>query len=313
MSTTTKSPRQLGAKAIRTKGWWRAHRWLFLRRSSQLSILLLFLLGPLAGIWIIKGNLSSSLLLDTIPMTDPLLFLQILSTGAMGMATEAITGALIVLGFYVLVGGRVFCSWVCPVNIVTDGANWLREKLAIKGGTRLSRNLRYWVLATVLIVSAVSGTLAYEFINPVSLLHRGLFFGMGFGWAVIAGIFLFDLFVAKRGWCSHLCPMGAFYDLIGRVAPIRIRADARERCDLCAECFAVCPEPQILPPVLKGAKTGVPPVVLSGDCTNCGRCIDICGDDVFSFGTRFDKKVAAVDAANPGENLAKEDRSRACS
>jgi ferredoxin-type protein NapH len=23
------------------------------------------------------------------------------------------------------------------------------------------------------------------------------------------------------------------------------------------------------------------------NCTNCGRCIDVCDKDVFSFGTRF--------------------------
>ena len=281
----------LGASAIKNKGWWRAYKWLILRRISQVSILLLFLVGPWLGVWIIKGNLASSLLFDTVPMTDPLLFLQILATGFTAVATEVITGAMIVLGFYLLVGGRVFCSWVCPVNIVTDAANWLREKLGIKGGSRLHRNTRYWVLAMVLIVSAVTGTLAYELVNPVSMLHRGLFFGMGLGWAVILGVFLFDLLIAKRGWCSHLCPMGAFYDLLGRASPIKVRADARARCDDCGECFIVCPEPQILPPVLKGEKKGIPPVVLSGDCTNCGRCIDICGEEVFQFGTRFSKKT----------------------
>lgn len=287
MSSSATAPRRLGAKAVRTKGWWRAHRWLILRRGSQFTILALFLLGPLAGVWVIKGNLSSSLLLDKVPMTDPLLFLQVFSTGALGMASEAISGALIVLLFYLLVGGRVFCSWVCPVNLVTDAANRLRERLSIRGGARLSRNTRYWVLGTVLAVSALTGTLAYELVNPVSLLHRGLFFGMGLGWAVILAIFLFDLLVARRGWCGHLCPMGAFYALVGRAAPLRVRADHRDRCDHCAECYAVCPEPQVLAPVLKGAKTGTPPVILSGDCTNCGRCIDICGDDVFHFGSRF--------------------------
>ena len=62
---------KLGSKAIEHKGWWVANRWLTLRRLSQVSILLLFLLGPWAGVWIIKGNLSSSLLLDTVPLTDP--------------------------------------------------------------------------------------------------------------------------------------------------------------------------------------------------------------------------------------------------
>jgi ferredoxin-type protein NapH len=49
--------------AIAERGWWRAHMWLILRRASQAAILTAFLLGPFAGIWIVKGNLSSSLTL----------------------------------------------------------------------------------------------------------------------------------------------------------------------------------------------------------------------------------------------------------
>ena len=37
-----------------------------MRRLSQLSILALFLVGPLAGVWVVKGNLASSLTLDVL-------------------------------------------------------------------------------------------------------------------------------------------------------------------------------------------------------------------------------------------------------
>jgi len=283
---------KLGAKAIERRGWWLAHRWLILRRVSQASILLLFLLGPWAGIYILKGNLSSSLLFNTIPMTDPMLFLQMLAAGFWGVTGAAITGAAIILVFYMLVGGRVFCSWVCPVNLVTDLAFWLRRKLDFKGGLVFPRATRYWLLGMVMLVAAATGTLAYELINPVSLLHRGLFFGMGAGWVLIIGLLMFDLAVSKRGWCSHLCPMGAFYALVSPLSLIRVRADERAACDDCGECFVICPEPQILPPVLKGEDNDVPPVVLDGTCTNCGRCIDICHKSIFEFGSRFEKNLS---------------------
>jgi ferredoxin-type protein NapH len=283
----------LGAEAIRKKGWWRAHKWLLLRRLSQISVLLLFLLGPWAGLWILKGNLSSSLLLDSVPMTDPVIFLQMLAAGHLGVASEAVTGVLIVLSFYLLVGGRAYCSWVCPVNLVTDGAYWLRARLGLQAGARLGHNSKYWMLGMVMVVAAVTGSMAYELVNPVSMLHRGIIFGMGVGWLLIVGIFVFDLFVAKRGWCTHLCPMGAFYGLLGKFSPVRVRADERSKCDDCAECYAVCPESHIIAPVLKGADRGVAPVILSGECTNCGRCIDICGQEVFEFGWRNVKHGAA--------------------
>ncbi len=290
---------KVGQEAIDKKGYWQAYKWLILRRLSQFSILALFMMIPICKMispeadcalgWILKGNLASSKLFDTLPMTDPLLLLQMLAAGFTSIAIEAVIGAVIIFVFYWLVGGRVFCSWVCPVNIVTDAAFWLRGKLGLRGGTRFSRNVRYWMLGMILVLSAVTGSLAYELVNPVSMLHRGLFFGMGLGWIVILSIFIFDLFITKRGWCTHICPMGAFYGLIGKSSPLKIRADARDKCNDCGDCYAVCPESQIIKPVLKGEKKGIPAVILAGECTNCGRCIDVCGEDVFEFGSRFKK------------------------
>ncbi|GAB4345382.1 MAG: quinol dehydrogenase ferredoxin subunit NapH [Gammaproteobacteria bacterium] len=279
----------IGQEAVVKKGWIAAHKWLLLRRVSQIAILGLFLLGPLAGIWWIKGNLSASLFLDTVPMTDPFIFLQSLLAGHVETASAAVTGVLIVLAFYLVVGGRVFCSWVCPVNLVTDTAFWLRRRLGLRSTAKLGRNTRYWLLVMTLVMAFATGTLAWELVNPVSIVHRSLIFGMGFAWLMILAIFLFDLFVARRGWCSHLCPQGALYGLIGYLSPVRVRADRRAACDDCKECYVVCPEPQVITPALKGGVKGLGPVISSGVCTNCGRCIDVCAEDVFQFGTRFNK------------------------
>ena len=75
------SRRQPGAEAIRTKGRFAAHKWLLARRASQCTILSLFLLGPLTGWWIVKGNLAYSLTLDTLPLTDPFILMQSLVAG----------------------------------------------------------------------------------------------------------------------------------------------------------------------------------------------------------------------------------------
>jgi ferredoxin-type protein NapH len=276
----------IGYEAIETKGWWQAHRWLILRRVSQISILGLFLLGPVLGVWVIKGNLASSLLMDTIPMSEPLLILQMLMTGLVPAST-ALIGVAVVVGFYFMVGGRAYCAWVCPVNMVTDSANWLREKLGLRGNATLGRQLRYWMLLMVLVLAWASGTMAYEQVNPVPVLHRGIIYGLSLSWSLIFAIFMFDLLIARRGWCGHLCPMGALYALIGTYSPLRIVASNRSACDDCMECYSVCPEPQVIKPALKGAEQGNGPIITSGACTNCGRCVDICAERVFEFGVRF--------------------------
>jgi ferredoxin-type protein NapH len=286
---------KIGAEAIVRRGWLAAHRWLILRRLSQLSILALFLAGPWFGLWIVKGNLSYSYTLDLLPLTDPYVLLQSLLTGHVPERLATV-GALIVAVFYLLVGGRAYCSWVCPVNLVTDAAAWLRGRLGIKGGAHLSRQARYWVLGMSLVLALASGTVAWELVNPVSMLHRGLIFGFGAAWMVILGVFLFDIFVMYRGWCGHLCPVGAFYSILGRWSPMRVTALRRDKCNDCMDCFAVCPEHHVIKPALKGAARGFGPVILSPNCTNCGRCIDVCSEDVFEFGSRFNKPRGLIDS-----------------
>ena len=269
--------------------FWQRQKWLLLRRFSQLAILSLFLAGPCFGVWIMKGNFSASLILDTVPLTDPFTTLQLFAARHWPEAT-ALTGAGILLVVYLLLGGRVFCSWVCPVNLVTDAAAWLRRKLGIKTGKVPDANTRYWLLGALLLAAALTGTLVWEWVNPVSLLHRALIFGLWSSLLVVIGIFFYDLLIANHGWCARLCPMGAFYSLLGRAALLRVSAAKREACDDCMDCFSVCPEVHVIRPALK-AVGQTHPIILSGDCTNCGRCIDICDLGVFKMTHRFDSST----------------------
>ncbi|MCK5727305.1 MAG: quinol dehydrogenase ferredoxin subunit NapH [Thiotrichaceae bacterium] len=283
---------KVGSEAIESKGWIGAHKWLLLRRFSQLTILALFLLSPwlakLTEVWLIKGNLASSLTLNIIPLTDPYVLLQSIVAGQWPISTGFI-GAFIIAAFYFIIGGRVYCSWVCPINIVTDVAAWLRDKLKLKGGVTMNRHTRFWILGFTLLLSLLTGTLAWELINPVSIVFRSLIFGMGLAWGMILAIFLLDFAVSRRAWCGHLCPVGAFYSLLGKKSLIRVDAYQREKCDDCMDCFIVCPEQQVIKQPLKGADKGISSIINSSQCTNCGRCIDVCAEDVFKFNSKLKK------------------------
>ncbi len=110
------------------RNWFLRQRYLFLRRLAQFGLLALFLTGPWYGYWILKGNLASSIFLDAIAFTDPYIYLQSIVAGHQ-MGTVASIGAVTIFVFYVVVGGREYCSWVCPINVITDAAIWLRNKL----------------------------------------------------------------------------------------------------------------------------------------------------------------------------------------
>ncbi len=285
-----------------TRGFWARNRFLILRRLTQAGIFALFLAGPVLGVKIAEGTIASSMTLKVLPLTDPLMLLQSIVARHWPEGL-ALLGAAIVLAFYAIVSGRSYCAWVCPINPVTDLAQWTRERLGLTAkGWQPRPETRLWVLGMVLVVSAATGTVAWELVNPITHAFRAVVFGSVAGLTLVAAVFLFDLFVARRGWCSHLCPVGAFYGLIGSRSLLRIAAPNRAACDHCMDCYAVCPEPQVISPALEGAKKGIAPVILDRDCTTCGRCIDVCSSDVFRFTHRFDvseTKAAQADRSHP--------------
>jgi ferredoxin-type protein NapH len=263
------------------------YKYLILRRVVQIGLLFLYFAGNMWGWTILKGDISGSLLFNKVPLNDPFAILQMFAAGAI-VGVNALVGALIIALFYAIIGGRAFCSWVCPVNLVTDLAAWFRRKLLIDKIERkvwISRNIRYYVLVLALIVSAIAGLAAFEVISPITILNRNIafldtraaFFGLGSGLGFIAAIFLFDLFVVKNGWCGHICPLGGFYSVIGKYAFFRVKHNS-ENCTLCMKCKEVCPEVQVLHMIGKKSIA-----VNDIECTNCGRCIDVCDDDALGF------------------------------
>jgi ferredoxin-type protein NapH len=258
-----------------------AQRYLLARRAVQVGILVLFWLGAQWHVGLLTGNLSSSRVLRTVPLADPFAALQILATGQ-ALAATALLGAALVLAFYLVVGGRAFCAWVCPVNPLTDAVRWLKRTLAVRGQFRVAQSTRYWLAALALIVSAVTGVAAFEALSPIGMLHRGVIFGPGIGLAAVAGLLLADLLVLRDGWCGSLCPLGAFYSVVGRGSLLRVGFDER-RCDRCGDCVQVCPEPQ----VIHFADMTRRGFIDSGNCLNCGRCLEVCPRDAYRFALRF--------------------------
>ncbi len=258
------------------------NRYLIARRMTQVGLLLLFWLGANQGLGVLTGNLSSSRLSRSIPLSDPYAVLQILSTGHL-LAGTVLLGALLVLLFYVIVGGRTFCAWVCPVNPIADLAALLKRRHGLHGGFRVARYTRFWVMALAIPVSAMSGVAAFEWISPIGIIHRELIYGAGIGLClVVTSLLVLDLFILSNGWCQSLCPLGAFYALVGRRSTILI-GFRPDRCDSCGECLPIYPEPQVInfPQMVERG------FIDGGDCLRSGRCVELCPTQALHFSTRF--------------------------
>lgn len=262
-------------------------RFTLARRAAQLAVLLLFF-GTLHYGWrlfgqpLLSGNLSASTLVGTVPLADPFAILQMLFARHLP-AAEVLLGAVITLALYLVLGGRVFCAWVCPMNAVTDAAAWTRARLGIGADLlHLNPRTRYVLLGMALALSFAFGAAAFDWLSPVSMLHRELIYGAGLGLTAALGIFLFDAFVVKHGWCGHLCPLGGFWSLVGRAGLWRVRFDDA-RCTRCGDCIKVCPEPRVIN-LPRAAAAGL---ITGGECTNCGRCVAVCPESSLNFGLRL--------------------------
>ena len=261
---------------------------MILRRIVQLSLLLLFLGGNIFGWQILKGNYSSGLLFDAIHLSDPYAVLQILATGFMA-GTDILVGAVTVLLLYGLVFGRMFCSWICPVNILTDTAIFGSKRLKLNNSLKINRNTRYGILILGIILSIFLSTPAFELISPVAMLHRAVIFGTGGAWALIVALFLFDFGMSRYGWCGHLCPIGAFYSLTGRFSLLKVKHH-KDSCTNCGLCFQVCHEVQVLSLINK--ESGF---IKSGECSSCLRCVEVCEDKALQLSVRIPFKNYRTD------------------
>jgi ferredoxin-type protein NapH len=242
-------------------------KWWPLRRLIQLVVIAL-IASPLLGMTIFSGNLSAGQLFG-IDLADPLAFLQV-ALAAHVFVASFLGSALLITAFYFVIGGRTFCSWVCPVYLVTETSEKLRCKLET-GERQLPLSGIRWSLAVAASISLVTGLPVFEIISPIGITTRAIMFRSLAPLLCVAAIVVIELFVARRVWCRSLCPVGGFYSLLGRFSPLRI-GFTQHLCTSCGDCTAVCPVEEVLVPALvDGARQ-----IASGDCTRCGACIDVC-------------------------------------
>jgi len=255
-------------------------KWTITRRIVQFSIIALFL-SPLLLVEIESdnfffGSLASSTFVGIV-LSDPFAALQVMFASKK-VNIAYMSGALIIFVFYLVLRGRVFCSWVCPVNTLLEFTEKLRRFFKVKDKT-YNRHTKKYLALLVLLLSFIIGVPVFEIFSPIGFTMRNALFTFGIGIWIIIAIVLFELLISKRGWCRYFCPLGGFYQSIGKAGLFKVEFN-HDACMGCDKCRSVCfAEPVILEPgIFRESK-----FVDAGDCSLCGACVDHCPFDALKI------------------------------
>jgi NapH/MauN family ferredoxin-type protein len=139
------------------------------------------------------------------------------------------TGTVLVL--WLLLGGRTFCSWVCPYHLL---AEWAEKHPPLAGEEEaghdqaIDRRLR---TGSWLVFAAACGRHRLHRVR-VDFAHRHPFPradlrpGLALLW--VLALLVFEVFFSRRAWCRYACPIGLTYGVVGIFSPVRVKYTLEE-------------------------------------------------------------------------------------
>jgi ferredoxin-type protein NapH len=256
---------------------WRNRRW-----ATLIIINLLFVLSFQFDVQLVEGALTASRVLG-FHFADLNAALQVMLAYKVILINLVIgTGTVLIMWW--LLGGRTFCSWVCPYHLLSEFAEKIHLWLAKANIVRdfpLHRGTRTVLYVVFALLAVVSGYTVFESISPTGILSRAMIYGPGLALLWVAGLLVFEVFVTRRAWCRYVCPIGLTYGFVGATAPVQVTYNL-EDCLHEGDCRALCMVPHVLEMTKKGYARDVD-VAVGPDCTRCGMCIDICPTNSLNF------------------------------
>jgi polyferredoxin len=175
----------------------------------------------------------------------------------------------------VIIMKRSFCSWICPLGTIFEHLVWVRRKVLGKDTLRVSnfadgvlRNLKYVVLALILIFTFRASELIFRGYDPFYVLFTG---GKGHGVipvisvSVLAGVLALS-FLFEMAWCRYLCPLGAVMNPLSRLGLLKVKRNGAS-CNACRVCDTVC---------LQRIPVSEVDKVTHVECTSCLDCVAKC-------------------------------------
>lgn len=241
-----------------------------LRRVCQILAFLIILAIPYLNSkeLNIAGNLYSSTFFG-IDITDPLIFLQNVILNRSFDLKFFLSIAIPVI--IALVLGKVFCSYLCPVNTVFEWLNKLyprKNAKHVKGNSRVTFTLL--LVVTILVVFTKFPIFTYLSLPGIFSLEMQkvvLSKTFSFFWLAFIFLILLDFILKRRFWCNYICPQGGFIGFLKTPRTLKVvkNKDKTVKCTGCGKCVSSCPL------YLNPMEENIYP-----QCYNCLECVQTC-------------------------------------
>jgi len=256
---------------------WRRRRW-----SVLIAVNLFFVVSDKLEIQALEGALTGSRFVG-FHMADLNAALQVMLAFKQ-VLINLLIGVITVFVLWWLLGGRTFCSWVCPYHLLSELAEMIHVKLARRKLVKhhaFDRRARTWLWLIFAALAFVTGYTVFETISPTGILSRALIYGPGIALAGVLALLVFEILYSRRAWCRYACPIGLTYGLVGVTSPLEVEHEL-SKCFYDGACRQACLVPHALNCTVKGRGTRLK-TTTGADCTRCGRCIDVCPTGALSF------------------------------
>ena len=245
-----------------------------LRRAAQIFTILTIIAIPVLnknGITALMGSLYS-LAVGPVWITDPLGGFQVII--ATLSASSILLLSMLIPVAIALVLGRVFCSYMCPQNTLSELFDYISEKMKLRRVISLTpwAAPRYAIMIILLILTPLFGFPVANLISAPGIISvqisKYIYEGtVGLEIGLIGVIVLFEMFLVRRAWCNYICPVGSFLGIFRFKKTMKVvySEDAEHLCGKCLECVKAC-------------QLGLNPIEgkIYPLCHNCGDCIVVC-------------------------------------
>ena len=180
---------------------------------------------------------------------------------------------LIALVVGLILTGKSFCGWICPLGSVQEWLGKLGRKLFPRIYDKLPRKLsyvlgfaKYLILAWVVYQTALTAKLFFEPWDPYWNLFNIWTSEIAISGYVVTGLTLFFSLFLERPFCRFACPLGAINGLTNSFSLLNIKREEKT-CIHCDRCNQMCPMK-----IVVSQQTTVDNI----ECIRCLQCTEIC-------------------------------------